>query len=145
MSDSVRPYGLQPARILCPWGLSRQEYWSGLLCPPPGYLPSPAIFQTQGSNLCLLHLLHWQMGSLPLAPPGKPSTGNSIVKNPPANARDARDRGLIPGWGRSPGEGTAIHSSILAWKIPMDRGAWWATVHRVAESQTRLKGLSRHA
>ena len=29
-------------------------------------------------------------------------------------------------------------SSILAWRIPMDKGAWWATVHRVAESQTRL-------
>ena len=32
----------------------------------------------------------------------------------------------------------ATHSSILAWKIPMDRGAWWATVHGVAKSQTRL-------
>ena len=35
-------------------------------------------------------------------------------------------------------EGMAIHSSTLAWRIPMDRGAWWATVHGVAESQTRL-------
>ena len=35
MSESVRPYGLQPARFLCPWGFSRQEYWSGLPCPPP--------------------------------------------------------------------------------------------------------------
>ena len=35
-------------------------------------------------------------------------------------------------------EGMAIHSSILAWRIPMDRGAWWATVHGVAKSQTRL-------
>ena len=33
---------------------------------------------------------------------------------------------------------TATHSSILAWRIPMDRGAWWATVHSVAKSQTRL-------
>ena len=32
-------------------------------------------------------------------------------------------------------EGVATHSSILAWKIPMDRGAWWATVHEVAESE----------
>ena len=47
-------------------GVSRQEYWSGLLCPPPG------IFPTQGSNLCLLHLLHWRAGSLPPAPPGSP-------------------------------------------------------------------------
>ena len=41
------------------------------------------------------------------------------------------DLGLIPGLGRSPGaEDMATHSSILAWKIPMDRGAWWATVQR---------------
>ena len=36
----------------------------------------------------------------------------------------------------------ATHSSILAWRIPMDRGAWWATVHGVAKSQTQLKRLS---
>ena len=41
-------------------------------------------------------------------------------------------------------EGIASHSSILAWRIPMDRGAWRATVHRVAKSWTRLKGLSTH-
>ena len=46
-------------------GFSRQEYWSGLPCPPPDILP------TQGSNPGLLCLLHWQVGSLPLAPPGK--------------------------------------------------------------------------
>ena len=33
-------------------------------------------------------------------------------------------------------EGMATHSSIVAWRIPMDRGAWWAIVHRVAKSQT---------
>ena len=36
----------------------------------------------------------------------------------------------------------ATHSSILAWRIPMDRGAWQATVHGVAKSQTRLKRLN---
>ena len=36
----------------------------------------------------------------------------------------------------------ATHSSIFAWKIPMDRGTWWATVHRVAKSRTRLKRLT---
>ena len=45
-------------------GFSRQEYWSRLPFPPSGDLPN------QGSNPCLLHLLHWQVGSLPLAPPG---------------------------------------------------------------------------
>ena len=38
----------------------------------------------------------------------------------------------------------ATHSSILAWKILMDRGTWWATVHRVAKSQTQSKRLSTH-
>ena len=42
-------------------------------------------------------------------------------------------------------EGMATHSSILAWRICMDRGAWRATVHRVAKSQTRLKQLSKQA
>ena len=39
----------------------------------------------------------------------------------------------------------ATHSSALAWKIPMERGACWATTHRVTKSQTRLKELSLHA
>ena len=39
----------------------------------------------------------------------------------------------------------ATQSSILAWRIPMGRGAWQATVHRVAKSQTQLKRLSMHA
>ena len=47
-------------------GFSRQEYWSGLPCPPPGDLPDPGI--EPGS----LYLLHWEAGSLPLVPPGKP-------------------------------------------------------------------------
>ena len=54
-----------------------------------------------------------------------------VVKNPPANAGDT---GLIPGLGDPLEEGMATHSSILAWRIPMDRGTWQATVHRVAES-----------
>ena len=41
-------------------------------------------------------------------------------------------------------EGMATHSSALAWRISMDRGAWWATVHGVAKNCTRLKQLSMH-
>ena len=59
-----------------------------------------------------------------------------MVKNLPTNAGDL---GLIPG------RGHATHSSILAWRIPMDREAWWGTVHRVAKSQISLKRLSSHA
>ena len=47
-------------------GSLQATHWSGLPCPPPG------IFLTQGLNPHLLCLLHWQAGSLPLAPPGKP-------------------------------------------------------------------------
>ena len=50
-------------------GFSRWGYWSGLPCPPPGDL------LTQGSNPHLLGFLHWQVGFLPLAPPGKSSVG----------------------------------------------------------------------
>ena len=47
------------------------------------------------------------------------------------------DLGPIPGLGRSPGgESLTIHSCILAWRITMNIGAWWATVHGVAKSQT---------
>ena len=49
--------------------LSRQEYYSGLPCPGPR---TQGMFPTQGPNLHLLCLLHWQAGSLPLAPPRKP-------------------------------------------------------------------------
>ena len=42
------------------------------------------------------------------------------------------------GWEDPLGEGMATHSSILAWRIPMDRGAWWATVHGATKSGTRL-------
>ena len=41
VSDSLWPHGLQSARLLCPWGFSRQEYWSGLPCLPRGNLPNP--------------------------------------------------------------------------------------------------------
>ena len=65
-----------------------------------------------------------------------------MVQNLPANAGDITDVGSGPGSGRSPEEGTETRSSVLAWRILMDRGAWWATVHRVAKTQTRLKQLS---
>ena len=58
------------------------------------------------------------------------------VKNPPANAGDARDTGLIPGSGRSPGEGHGNPLQYLCLENPMDRGAWKVTVQRVANSWT---------
>ena len=67
------------------------------------------------------------------------------VKDPPADAGNARDVGLIPGSGRSPGGGHGNPLQYSSLENPMDRGAWWATVHGVAKSQTRLEQLSMHA
>ena len=58
-----------------------------------------------------------------------------MVKNPPA-MQETWVRSL--GWEDPLEEGMATHSSILAWRIPMDRGAWRATVHGVTKSVTRL-------
>ena len=48
-----------------------------------------------------------------------------MVKNWPAYARDIRDKGLMPGLGKSPGKGMATHSSVLAWRIPWTEEAGW--------------------
>ena len=62
-----------------------------------------------------------------------------VIKNLPANAGDIRD---FPGSGRSPGGGNGNPLQYYCLENPMDRGTWWATVHGVADSQTRLKWLS---
>ena len=61
-----------------------------------------------------------------------------VVKNPPANAGDLRDAGLILGLGRSPEESNGNPSQYSCLGNPMDRRAWQATVHGVAKSQTPL-------
>ena len=69
-------------------------------------------------------------------------SGGSGVKNPPAmqetQVQFLGQENLLE-------DNKATHSRILAWRIPMDRGAWRAAVHRVAQSQTWLKRLSAHA
>ena len=62
-----------------------------------------------------------------------------VVKNPPASAGDVRDPGSIPGLGRYPGGGHGNSLQYSCLENPMDRGAWQATVHRVAKSWTQLK------
>ena len=66
-SDTLRPHRLQPTRLLCPWDCPGKKTGVG------GHFLLQGISLTQGSNSCLLHILHWQVDSLPLAPPGKPS------------------------------------------------------------------------
>ena len=68
-----------------------------------------------------------------------------VIKNLPANARDIRDVGKILRSGRSPegGHGNPLQYPCL--DDPVDRGAWWASVHRLAKSWTLLKQLNIHA
>ena len=65
--------------------------------------------------------------------------GGSEVK---ASASNAGDLGSIPGSGRSPGNGNGNPLQDSCLENPMDRGAWWATVHGVAKSRTRLSNLT---
>ena len=77
MSNSLWPHGLYPTRFLCPWDSPGKN--TGVGC----HFLLQGIFPTKELNLHLLHLLHWQVVFLPLAPPGKPhwpnwNTGNDI-------------------------------------------------------------------
>ena len=62
-----------------------------------------------------------------------------MVKNPPANARDIRDLGLISGSGRSLGEGNGNPLQYSCLENPMDRGGWWVIVRKIAELDTTKK------
>ena len=68
-----------------------------------------------------------------------------VAKNPSANAEDTRDAGLIPQWGRSPGVGNGNPLQHSCLEDSMNRGAWWATVHGVAKSQTQLNTQAHKA
>ena len=70
--------------------------------------------------------------------------GGSVVNNPPSNAGDVKDTGLIPGSGRAPGGGHGSPLQYSCLENPMDIGAWQAK-SRGSQSQTWLKWLSMHA
>ena len=151
----------QSCSTLTPWTMqsmefSGPEYWSGLPFPSSGDLPNPGmesrspalqadslpakpqgkpkntgvgslpllqgIFLTQESKWSLLHC---RQVLYQLSYPGSP-----VVKNPPAIVRN---EGLIPGLGRSPGEGNVNLLQYFCLENPTDRGAWQATVHRVTK------------
>jgi len=65
-----------------------------------------------------------------------------VVKNPPANAGDVGDSSLISGLGRSPGEGNGKPFQYSCLENPLDRGTWWAIVHRITESWPWLSDLA---
>ena len=112
-------------------------------CPFPATLelPKPSSWQSRGPPALL------QAFSLARARlNGSWETGPSlVVLIVRCQGRRTRDVGWIHGLGRSPGggNGNALQYSCL--EKPMDRGAWWATVHRVTQSQIQLKPLSRCA
>ena len=66
------------------------------------------------------------------------STGGANDKEPPPNAGDMRHGTRVPslGWEDPLEEGMATHSSMLSWRILMDRGVWWAIVYEVAKIRT---------
>ena len=131
-------------------GFSRQEYSTGLPFPSLGDLPDPGIepgspalqADTEGQTLYDSTYMSLFNGYRVPAWHGGNHSGNrvcwgypggSVVKNPPANAGDT---GFISGLGRSPGEGNGNPLQYSCLGNPMDRGAWWAAVHGVAELDT---------
>ena len=71
--STLQPYRLQPARLLCPWNFPGNN--TGVGC----RFLLQGIFLAQGSSPSLLHLLHWQVDCVPLAPPGKPSSWEILL------------------------------------------------------------------
>jgi len=67
-----------------------------------------------------------------------------VVKNPPANTEDIRDTDLVPGSQRFPGGGHGNPFPYSCLGDPMDREAWWATVHVVTKDSEMLKQLSMY-
>ena len=124
LSDSLWLYGLKPARLLCPWGFSRQEYWSGLSCPPPRELPNPGI-EPRSSAL--------QADSLPTEPPRKPK--NTGVGTYPFSSRSSRPRnrtgvsciagGFFTSWAtREAQEYWSGYLSLLQWIFLTQESNW---------------------
>ena len=84
----------------------------------------------------ILGSIHWRL---------EPSQGFPCGSDGKESARSVGDQGLIPELGRSCGGGYSYPLQYSCLENPMNRGAWWATVHGVAKSQTWLKWFSTHA
>ena len=145
MSDSLRPYGLQTSRFLCPCDF--QGKITGMGC----HFLLQGLFLIQGLNL---PLPHWQTDSTPRGL-GKPCLQLQFPASAPRSAHsevwgavfhfqlpwwlsgkesacNAGDVGSIPGSGGSPGGGHNIPLQYSCLENPTDRGAWRAAVHKIA-------------
>ena len=76
----------------------------------------------------MLWMFTWQM-----------SAGGAVGKEFACSAENTGDVGSIPEWERSPGEGNGNSFQCSCLENSMDRGAWWATFHRVTKSQTQMR------
>ena len=124
------------------WGRSYKKWMvaSGWLGGREGREVYPYLY-----TLCIYWICSWVTDITIIWPVKGAFQVALVVKNPPANAGELRDMGSTPESWRSPegGQGNPLQCSCL--ENPMDRGAWWATVHGVAKSQTQLKQLSTTA
>ena len=137
-------------------GFSRQEYWSGLPCPPPGDLPIPGIqsmslalasmsFITSATwKAQLSHKKKWNRIICNDVDEPSASQVALVVKNPPAYAGDGKDGGSIPGSGKTLRMSMATHSSVLNWRIPWAEepgGLWPIGLQRVRHDWSELGWL----
>ena len=124
MSNSWLPYGLQPARLLCPQGFSRQECWCGLPYLPPGYLPNPGI-KPRSPAL--------QADSFPAETPRKPSVPKRSTKSITAvlkcgHGRKKLKKDKIPVWHSA--NRTYTSPALGTWRggirtsCPLDSSVW---------------------
>ena len=137
MFNSLWPHGLQPTRLLCLWGYSRQEYWSGLPWPPPGDLPSPGI---KPSSPTL------KADSLPTEPQGNPFphihsithedlliTSSWVIQAEPLNQKNFLKIGYLGIW-----KWSSYHS------LPLERVSHQMDMIRQLQINKQINDRNRH-
>ena len=145
-------HGIFQARIL-EWvaisssrGSSQPRDWTFVSCIAGGFFTCWALREAWYTHISKHHTLNIYNFCLSVIPQYL-AFQVLVVKNPRASTGGGREQGLIPGWGRSPGEGNGnslCHSWYSCLENLMDRGAWRATVHGVTKSQTRQMQLHMH-
>ena len=161
----LQPHGLWPTRLHCQWDFSGKN--TGVGC----HALLQGIFPTQGSNLHLLHLLHWQLCSLPLVPPGKAlivsllirasslsvTSQHKMAAGAPAitcifdQKEEVKERTRAPPGASAPFEnlflkitpGTSVHISLAR---NLSHATWWSSniLAKCISSLNKTKGLGKN-